>query len=369
MSASQNPPTSILCLCHEKHHWKLIPGYAAAFQARGIEFVYPDEGIPLDSPLKVILRTLPSRPFAIFHFESVWPLLPQGLERSELPTVRFDVDTYFYPLKRIRWSSLFDHVAVFHPGYDQMLQHAGHPGAFLLPHAVRREFYEGAEMEREFEIGWVGQFDGDLYRSRASLLPKLFQTFHGNDASRTHTIAEVAEIYRRSRIVVNIGRDDFPQDANLRVFEVLASGALLITSLPSELSEIGFQEGVHFVGYKNESEIIPLVKHFLYCDSERVRIGHAGRTKVLREHTYDNRVQSLLDRLNNPAHAKLAPGRAWPEYRARLAYLDYFASLGFGAMARSQFRHIVGRGARETAEGAMLLLKAWGRDFLSKVRA
>ena len=215
----------------------------------------------------------------------------------------------------------------------------------------------------------MGQFGGDLYRNRASLLPKLFQTFHGNDPSLPCTVAEVAEIYRRSRVVVNIGRDDFPQDANLRVFEVLASGALLITSLPSELTEIGFQEGVHFAGYKKQSEILPLVKHFLECDSDRIRIGEAGRAKVLSEHTYDDRVQVLLDRLNNPAFNKLAPGRGWPEHRARLAYLDYFASLGFGAMAHSQFRHIVGRGARETVEGAMMLSKAWGRSLLSRVRA
>jgi Glycosyl transferases group 1 len=368
MSDSLNPRQTILCLCREKHHWKLIPGYAAAFRARGIEFVYPDESIPLDTRLDAILRTLPARPSAIFHFESVWPLLPQGLERSEIPTVRFDADTYFYPLKRIRWSLLFDHVAVFHPGYEQMFLRAGHPGAFLLPHAVRRDFYEGPETEREFEVGWVGQMGGPLYRNREEWLPKLFQKFHGNDARRSYTVAEVAEVYRRSRIVVNIGRDDFPQDANLRVFEVLASGALLITSIPNELMAMGFQEGVHFIGYREEDEILPLVKTYLECDGERIRISHAGRTKVLNEHTYDNRVESLLERLNKSTPEMLAPAREWPEYRARLAYLDYFASLGLLSTAGSQFRHIAGRGPRETVEGALLLGKAWGRSLLSRTR-
>ncbi len=223
----------------------------------------------------------------------------------------------------------------FTPGYDQLFRRAGHAGAFLLPHAVRRELYDQPELQREFEIGWVGQWEGELYGNRANLLPKLFKTFHGNDPLRPYTIAEVAEVYRRSRIVVNIGRDDFPQDANLRVFEVLASGALLITSLPSELTEIGFQEGVHFIGYKNQSEIPPLVKQFLECEGDRIRIGQSGRAKVLSEHTYDNRAQVLLERLNDPVFNRLAPARGWPEHRARLAYLDYFASLGFGAMAHS----------------------------------
>jgi hypothetical protein len=196
----------------------------------------------------------------------------------------------------------------------------------------------------------------------------LFQEFQGNDARRSYTVAEVAEVYRRSRIVVNIGRDDFPQDANLRVFEVLASGALLITSIPSELTEMGFQESVHFVGYKKESEILPLVKKFLACDGERIRISQAGRTKVLNEHTYDHRVESLLCRLNKSTPELLAPARGWPEYRARLVYLDYFASLGEVATARSQFRHIAGRGLGETVAGAMLLCKSWGRGLLSKTR-
>jgi carbamoyltransferase len=29
---------TILCLCREQHHWKLIPGYADAFRRHGIEF-------------------------------------------------------------------------------------------------------------------------------------------------------------------------------------------------------------------------------------------------------------------------------------------------------------------------------------------
>src|SRR6266851_3617913 len=80
-------------------------------------------------------------------------------------------------------------------------------------------------------------------------LPKLAQEFHTNDWSRWYSVAEVANVYRRSQIVVNIGRDDFPQDANLRVFEVLASGTLLLTSMPTELAQLGFQQGAHFVGY------------------------------------------------------------------------------------------------------------------------
>src|SRR6266700_4644031 len=180
---------TILCLCREEHHWKLIPGYAAAFRARGIEFVCVGEAVSLDSRLNEILRDCPERPSAIFHFESAWPFLPRGLVQSEIPTVCFQADTYAFTRKRIRWSFLFDHVAVFHPGYDRMFIRAGHPGAFQLPHAVRRDFYEGPEFEREYEVVWEGQSGGTLYRKRAKCLPQLSRTFRTNDLSRAYTPA------------------------------------------------------------------------------------------------------------------------------------------------------------------------------------
>jgi len=94
------------------------------------------------------------------------PLFPIGLERSEIPTLCFH-DVYAFTACRIHWSAVFDHVSVFHPGYEDRFTKAGHPGAFLLPHAVRRSFFEGSELSREFDLGWAGQTSGKCYQARA----------------------------------------------------------------------------------------------------------------------------------------------------------------------------------------------------------
>jgi len=350
---------TILCLCREEHHWKLIPGYAAAFRRRGIDFSCVDDSIPFDAPLDVVLRTSSTTPSAIFHFESAHPLFPIGLEHSEIPTVCFHPDTYVFTERRIHWSSVFDHAAVFHPGYKERFARAGHPGAFLLPHAVRREFFDGDELRREFDIGWVGQTSGEFYKARAEWLPALATQFRTNDWSRPYTIYEVAKIYRQSRIVVNIGRDDFPQDANLRTFEALASGALLLTSLPTELTDLGFREGVHFVGCRHPSEIAALVRRYLDDETARAKISQAARELIFAEHTYDRRVDQLLTRLAQAGKQKLAPARSWPESRARLVALDFYAAHGLIDCAAKQFRHIAGHGFRETMLGASLLSRSW----------
>jgi hypothetical protein len=357
---------TILCLCREQHHWKLIPGYANAFRRRGIDFFCVDDSIPFDASLEDVLSACPTPPSAIFHFESAHPLFPIGLEHCKVPTVCFHPDTYAFTERRIRWSAVFDHAAVFHPGFEERFKRAGHPGAFLLPHAVRREFFDGDDSPREFEIGWVGQTSGEFYKTRAQWLPKLAKEFHANDWSRPYTVKEVADVYRRSRIVVNIGRDDFPQDANLRVFEVLASGALLLTSIPAELTQLGFQEGVHFVGYRDPAEISSLVRKYLNDETARARTAGTARELVLAEHTYDRRIDQLLAILSHSGQQKLAPARSWPESRARLVALDFYSAHGLTGCAANQFRHIAGRGFRETIQGASLLCRSWLKSLRSR---
>jgi hypothetical protein len=354
---------TILCLCREEHHWKLIPGYAAAFRRRGTEFFTVEDSIPYDAPLEEVLRRCPNPPSAVFHFESAHPLFPTGMEASPLPTVCFHADTYAFTRRRIRWSSVFDHAAVFHPGFPERFAAAGHPGAFLLPHAVRREFFSGPQPRRDYDLGWVGQTSGPFYQARARWLPALRKEFRSNDWTRPYTVEEVAEVYRRSRVVANIGRDDYPEDANLRVFEVLASGALLLTSTPTELAQLGFEEGTHFVGYRDHSDIGKLIRKYLEDEPARERIANAARTLVLREHTYDRRVESLLARLAAAGGRKLAPARSWPPARARMVALDFYAAHGLTGCAARQFGRIAGRGFRETMEGAALVARSWLRSL------
>jgi hypothetical protein len=353
----------VLCLCQQEDHWKLIPGYAEAFRRQGYEMFCVGGQTGLDAPLSEILEVCPSPPVAVLHFESALPLLPEGLTRSVAPTVCFHPDTYAFPERRLRWSFLFDHVAVFHPGYETLFQQGGHPGAFLLPHAVRREFFDLPEIHRVFQVGWVGQKAGAIYRRRARILSQIAEHFQTNDWGRSYSLEDVAVVYRSSQVVVNIGRDDFPQDANLRVFEVLASGALLLTSLPTELTSLGFREGEHFVGYSKETEILHLVRSFLADEPTRARIAEAGRTKVLREHTYDERVLKLLDRLREYSSRRLAPARSWPASRAHLMALDFFAAHGMSDFALRQFSLLRGRDLRATVEGTILLASAYGKKI------
>jgi len=357
----------ILCLAPEDSSWIMLPPYASAFRKRGVEIQFLDWSVPLDSSLESLLSRLPKTPDYLFFPECAFPLLPEGILQSPIPAIRLDVDTYAFTQRRIRWSSLFDHVAVCHPGFEERFCRSNsHPGTVLLPHAVHREYFDLPDVDRHFDFGWVGQVSGPIYRRRAEWLPRLASQFRANDWSRRYNLQEVAEVYRRSRIVVNIGRDDFPQDANLRVFEALASGALLVTALPSELTSLGFVPGVHFVGYQRESELPALVRRYLDDEDSRSRIAAAGRSKALAEHTYDNRVDTLLRHLEKFGRQKLAPAGRRPESRRRLMLLDFYAAHAVLPCAKYQFRRLAGRSLRGTLEGAALLARLWWKHSRSR---
>jgi hypothetical protein len=180
-----------------------------------------------------------------------------------------------------------------------------------------------------------------------------------NDFARFHSPDELAEVYCRSKIIVNVARDDYPQDANMRAFEAMASGALLITRLPGELTSIGFQEGVHFVGYNRLGEIVGLTRRYLGDERTRTRIAQAAREKVLREHTYDKGVQKLLRTMEGDAGRLFAPARQWTKGRVRTHYIDYYVANRAFDCAHAQWRHLATSDLSRALESGALIGRAW----------
>jgi hypothetical protein len=347
---------TILFLCAEGDLVKERAGYARAFRRRGITVACVHPGETLDVKLDHLLAYCPERPSLILHVES--PLMPRGLTKVPIPTALMQSDPYAYTHRRLRWAMLFDHVLLQHGGFEDRFRAAGHPAPMTLLHAVDPEYFDGAEEERTFQISSVGRVDGANYQTRREVLGALAEEFRMNEWSREHTYEELADVYRKTRIVVNVGRDDYPTDVSLRFAEAMAAGALFVTQLPSELEDLEFVEGVHYVGFRDRTEISSLVRRYLTDESSRRRIAQAGRQKVLHEHTYDCRVEMLLVRLGQAEGKFFAPARQWPESRVRLVYLDYFAAHQALRCASAELRAIVRLSLGDATRGAAMLARA-----------
>ena len=169
------------------------------------------------------------------------PGLPRHLQRSPVPTVSLDIDSFAWPSSRVRWSMLFDYVFVWHPSLAPLYRAAGHPQVFVLPHAVDAELFPPTSSRegRSLDLGWVGAFNYGHYDQRKRIVQALAGRFKVNDFARRYSKLETADIYKASKIVVNVSREDFPQEANMRCYEAMAGGALLITGMPTELDRLG----------------------------------------------------------------------------------------------------------------------------------
>jgi hypothetical protein len=128
---------------------------------------------------------------------------------------------------------------------------------------------------------------------------------------------------------------------------------------------LGFVPGVHFVGFQSEAELHGLVRHYLEDEDARQLVAKAGRAETLQNHTYDNRVDALLQHLERVGPEKRAPARRWSESRRRLMQLDFLSGHGLLPSSKAQFRRIAGRGFWNTLEGASLLARVWMRKLRS----
>ncbi len=361
---------TILFLCRESDlNYKEPELYARAFRRCGFNVVCLGDEFPVNGRIQDLLNQSQQLPKMIVLAESAHDLLPQGLEVVNIPTISFQSDTYAYTRRRIRWSMLFDYAVVFHPGFEAQFRNAGHPRVITWSHAADPELFSRQQEQRTFEVGWVGRTDGNLYKDRRFALEGLSRHFRMNDITRFHSPEELAQVYCRSKIIVNVARDDYPQDANMRVFEAMASGALLITRVPSELTAIGFEEGVHFIGYHRLDEIVGLARQYLNDERARTRIAQTSREKVLREHTYDNRVQTLLRTVESDAGRLFAPARHWTDGRVRTHYIDYYAGNRAFDCAHAQWRRIATSDLPYALESGALIGRAWLAELRRNVVA
>jgi spore maturation protein CgeB len=112
------------------------------------------------------------------------------------------------------------------------------------------------------------------------------------------------EIIRESIISLNFGDSGLLWDGWLprrsrqikaRVFEVPGSGGFLMTEAAEDLDRY-FAIGREIETFASRDELARKIRHYLAHPGERDDIAAAGHQRVRREHTYEVRFQSLLER-------------------------------------------------------------------------
>ena len=174
-------------------------------------------------------------------------------------------------------------------GAERLRAH-GIASATWLPLACDPEIHCKHEaVKKRHDVAFVGHvFPGP----RAELLELVSRRFPNTFIGQRY-FEEMAETYSAARIVFN---RSICNDVNMRVFEALACGSLLVTN---DLTDNGqgelFRDGVHLATYRDPEELLDKVAYYLARTEARERIAAAGRAEVLDRHTYRHRMKRLLN--------------------------------------------------------------------------
>lgn len=161
-----------------------------------------------------------------------------------------------------------------------------------LPVACDSEINKNFKYGKKYDIVFVGNVNPSYSSKRIKLLQLIAENFELKIFTNVYG-EEMAKIYSQAKIVFNYS---IYNDLNMRVFEAMSCGSLLITNrLPIEsgLEDI-FEDGKHLVLYDNEQDLLEKIDYYLHHDTEREDIAYKGHKEVISKHTYVHRVEQIF---------------------------------------------------------------------------
>lgn len=219
-------------------------------------------------------------------------VLPIGLEKMNCITAWYGIDTHMDYNKHLRISRLFDVTFVAQKEYVSRLTSDGIKQAHWLPLGFAPELLPLKNLDRDIDISYVGSINVNINPHRHQLISNLKDNFNSNSFGLASP-KEMGEIYSRSKIVFN---KSVKNDINMRFFEAMGTGAVLVTDpiMENGLEDL-FERNKHYITYENDNELIPTVASLLSEPDRLAEISKNVQKLILEKHTYDHRAKSILE--------------------------------------------------------------------------
>ncbi len=108
---------------------------------------------------------------------------------------------------------------------------------------------------------------------------------------------ELPAFYGHSAINFNCTSKQMKGAVNQRIFDVPAAGAFVLTDWRPQMEQLFEPE--EMVCYHDPEEIPDLARYYLAHPQERRKVATAARKRVLARHTWEHRLQVLLEQMRN----------------------------------------------------------------------
>jgi glycosyltransferase involved in cell wall biosynthesis/tetratricopeptide (TPR) repeat protein/precorrin-6B methylase 2 len=248
----------------------------------------------VSAPLSHMLSRLAEgwKPDLYLWVETGLGSIPPDLQDHSIPKACYLIDSHIHFDRHKEIARQFDFVFLAQKAYVEPMQAEGCERVFWLPLGCDPEIHGEQIVEEIYDVGFVGSVTPAHVR-RKKLLDRIDQHFSLHCDRKF--MDEMAAVFAECRIVFN---EAVNNDLNMRVFEALCSGRLLVTDeAPGSGLEDLFHDKKHLIIY-NEDNLIERIRYYLDHPDERLRIAREGREEVLNRHTYDHRAKFMLETLD-----------------------------------------------------------------------
>lgn len=105
---------------------------------------------------------------------------------------------------------------------------------------------------------------------------------------------ELPLFYPLSQINFNCTSKQMKGAVNQRIFDVPATGSFVLTDWRVQMERL-FEPDVEVVCFREPEEIPELIQRYLRHPEERAAVVRAARRRILAQHTYEHRLQRIMD--------------------------------------------------------------------------
>ncbi|MFM1986755.1 MAG: SPBc2 prophage-derived glycosyltransferase SunS [Actinomycetota bacterium] len=244
--------------------------------------------------LKTILAQKQLEPDLLIYVEGgSTSLFPTDLAQLNFPCLWWGIDTHNNYDQHLMISRVFSHSLIAQKSFVAKLSQDGIQNVTWMPLAAPIYKVDDSTNAKKYDVAYVGSTNWKLYPQRKiiyDLISKNFTNFYFGPAQPK----VMMEIYANSKVVIN---HSLMNDINMRIFEALGAGALLLTN---QIHDNGLDEllvkGKDFDIYFDENDLLEKINLYLENETLRAKIAKSGHELVTRNHTYDQRVNFILSR-------------------------------------------------------------------------
>jgi len=162
---------------------------------------------------------------------------------------------------------------------------------YWLPLAGDLDYHGKKSLKKIYDIAFVGKLgEGKRKKFLLKLKKEYPNSFIGEADCK-----QIGKIYSQSKIVFNYS---IKNDINMRIFEGLISGSMVITNrIKNNGFEELFEEGKNIIVFENWNDLKKKIDYYLRNEEEREKIAANGYQKAIQFHKYEDRVKFILEKI------------------------------------------------------------------------